>query len=96
MNFLKKLFGKKSDSVQEEPVTSNKSSITLADVQQFDDVCIKINDQMFEGWIVEKTNSTVNVVYTDNNKKLHVENFKLERPLNRTELEQNGKTLILK
>lgn len=96
MNFLKKLFGKKSDSVQEEPVTSNKSNLNLANVQQFDDAFVKIGDQMFEGWVVEKTNSTINVVYTDNNKKLHVENFKLERPLNRTELEQNGKTLILK
>ena len=93
MNIFKKLFSKKSDTVQEQKITSEK--IDLSKIAQFDDAWVKINDSVFEGWVVEKTNNSINIVYADSNNKLHVESFKLERPLNRTVLEQNNKLLIL-
>lgn len=47
MNIFKKLFSKKSDTVQEQKITSEK--IDLSKIAQFDDAWVKINDSIFEG-----------------------------------------------
>lgn len=93
MGFLKKLFGKKSSNTVPETITS--PNITLANLQQFDDVKVKINNDVFEGWVLDRIGNKVNIIYADNNKKLINVSFTLERPLDRTVLEQNNKTLIL-
>lgn len=94
MNIFKKLFNKKIKEVSiEVPV---EKDINLANISQFDDVWIKIGNSIFDGWVVEKIDNTIYVCYTDINNKLADALFTIERPLNRTYIEQNGKVLYLK
>ena len=91
MGFFKRLFSKK-----EEPIPSPSKEISLSDIKQFDDVWIKINDYVCEGWVVSVKNGIINIVYTDKiTKRLEDIIFKIERPLNRNKLEQNNKVLYL-
>lgn len=93
MNIFKKLFGKKIKEPSIE--TPIKKDINLANISQFDDVWVQINGKVFDGWVVEKIENTVCVCYTDENNKLSDALFTIERPLNRTYIEQNGKVLYL-
>lgn len=88
MNLFKWLKPAKSPPV-------NKKKKLLGDIKQFDDVWIKISDTVFEGWITEIVQDKINIVYTDSNKKLQDISFTIERPLDRTILIENEKTLIL-
>ena len=75
--------------VKEEPVKY------LNDIAQFDDVWVGINDKIFEGWVVERKENIVDIIYTNAQHKLVDTTFKIERPLNRESLEQGNKTLYL-
>ena len=68
----------------------------LKDIKQYDDVQIKIEDNIYEGWVVEKKENMVFIVYTDSSGRLIDATFIITRPYNRNRLEQSGKTLILK
>ena len=68
----------------------------LNDIKQYDDVQIKIGDNIYEGWVVEKKENVVFIVYTDSSGRLIDTTFIITRPYNRNRLEQSGKTLILK
>lgn len=68
----------------------------LNDIKQYDDVQIKIGDNIYEGWVVEKKENVVFIVYTDSSGRLIDTTFTIIRPYNRNRLEQSGKTLILK
>ena len=91
MKWLKKIFHK---NIPEKiiPVTNLK---TIVEIKQFDDVWIKIDDFIYEGWVVNNEDNNIYIVYTDKNNKLQDIVFKIERPLNRTILENNRKVLIL-
>ena len=94
MNILKKLFKyiipePKQISIKQEPVKY------LNDLAQFDDVWIGINGKIYEGWVVERKENNVEIVYTNAQYKLVDTNFKIERPLNRESLEQGNKILYL-
>ena len=98
MTWLKKIWNKlfkdyvSESSTVEPPVLKQ---LNLGNVDQFDDVWIQIGDDIFSGWVVERKNAYLSIVYVDNNKKLQDAVFKIERPLNRTVLEQNNKILLL-
>lgn len=90
MGFFKRLFSKKEVS-NPSPV----KELSLSDIKQFDDVWVKINGYVCEGWVLSVENGIISIVYTDSNKRLEETTFKIERPLNRTILEQNNKVLYL-
>ena len=78
------------------PTTSSiLSQINLANVKQFDDIWIKDGNFIFDGWVTKKENNYIYIVYTDNDNKLQEISFKIERPLNRTQIENDNKILYL-
>ena len=94
MNIFKKLFNHitsepKQISIKQEPVKY------LNNLTQFDDVWIGINNEIFEGWVVERKENIVDIIYTNAQHKLVDTTFKIERPLNRESLEQGNKILYL-
>lgn len=94
MNIFKKLFKHitsepKQISIKQEPVKY------LNNLAQFDDVWIGINNEIFEGWVVERKENIVDIIYTNAQHKLIDVSFKIERPLNRESLEQGNKILYL-
>ena len=94
MNIFQKLFKYLTTkpiiiSIKEEPIKS------LNDIAQFDDVWVGINDKIFEGWVVERKENNVEIVYTNAQHKLVDISFKIERPFNRESLEQGNKVLYL-
>lgn len=94
MNIFKKLFKHitsepKQISIKQEPVKY------LNNLAQFDDVWIGINSEIFEGWVVERKENIVDIIYTNAQHKLIDVSFKIERPLNRESLEQGNKILYL-
>ena len=92
MKWLKKIFG-----IKEEPtiVENLKSLKNISQIKQFDDVWIKIDNNIYEGWVTENKENIVYIVYTDDNNKLQDAVFRIERPLTRTTIICNNKTLIL-
>ena len=94
MNIFKKLFKHitpefKQISIKQEPVKY------LNDLAQFDDVWIGINNEIFEGWVVERRENNIDIIYTNAQHKLVDTTFKIERPFNRESLEQGNKILFL-
>ena len=94
MNILRKIFKyiipePKQISIKQEPVKY------LNNLAQFDDVWIGINNEIFEGWVVERKENIVDIIYTNAQHKLIDVSFKIERPLNRESLEQGNKILYL-
>ena len=94
MNIFQKLFKYLTTkpiiiSIKEEPIKS------LNDIAQFDDVWVGINNEIFEGWVVERKENNVEIVYTNAQYKLVDTSFKIERPFNRESLEQGNKVLYL-
>ena len=94
MNIFQKLFKYLTTkpiiiSIKEEPIKS------LNDIAQFDDVWVGINDKIFEGWVVERKENNIEIVYTNAQYKLVDISFRIERPLNRESLEQGNKVLYL-
>ena len=94
MNIFQKLFKYLTTkpiiiSIKEEPIKS------LNDIAQFDDVWVGINGKIFEGWVVERKENNVEIVYTNAQHKLVDTSFKIERPFNRESLEQGNKVLYL-
>ena len=94
MNIFQKLFKyitTKSikNSTKEEPIKY------LNNIAQFDDVWVGINNEIFEGWVVERKENNVEIVYTNAQYKLVDTSFKIERPFNRESLEQGNKVLYL-
>ena len=94
MNILKKLFKyiipePKQIPIKQEPIKY------LNNISQFDDVWIGINNEIFEGWVVERRENNIDIIYTNAQYKLVDTTFKIERPLNRESLEQGNKILYL-
>ena len=75
--------------IKQEPVKY------LNDIAKFDDIWIGINNEIFEGWVVERRENNIDVIYTNAQHKLVDATFKIERPLNRELLEQGNKILYL-
>lgn len=91
MNFFNWLKPRKSPP----KVSKTKTKKILGEVQQFDDVWIKISENVYEGWITEIVQDKIAIVYTDADKHLRDITFKKERPLDRTIVVEENKTLIL-
>ena len=94
MNIFKNIFKHitpklKQASIKQEPTKY------LNDIAQFDDVWVGINGKIFEGWVVERKENIVDIIYTNAQHKLVDTSFKIERPLNRESLEQGNKILYL-
>ena len=94
MNILRKIFKyiipePKQILIKQEPVKY------LNDIAKFDDIWIGINNEIFEGWVIERRENNIDVIYTNAQHKLVDATFKIERPLNRESLEQGNKILYL-
>ena len=94
MNIFKNIFKHitpklKQISVKQEPTKY------LNDIAQFDDVWVGINNEIFEGWVVERKENNIDIVYINAQNKLVDVNFKIERPFNKELLEQGNKVLYL-
>lgn len=92
MNILKKLFNKKLKVLDNQKTFIKKN---IGNIKTFDDVKIKIEDDLFDGWVYGNKSNIIYVVYTDKDNALQYAEFEIIRPLDRTELTQNNKTLIL-
>ena len=81
--FIKKLF---------KPTQSNseKQIKTIKDLQEFDDVWIKEDDELFLGWIYDISRRCITVVYGSG---LSDFKFQIPRPLTLTQIEQGNKIL---
>ena len=82
-------------SISKEKEKSVLSDINIGNIGIFDDVLIKSNDFVYPGWVFDKNNKYITVLYSSGNCLLEAK-FKIERPLDRTEITENNKTLILK
>ena len=63
---------------------------TLKDLDYLDSVWIKEDGEVFEGWVFDFTRRCIIVVYGNDLRDFR---FRLEKPLDRTEIEQDGKIL---
>lgn len=73
------------------PETDQKQKLkTLKDLDILDSVWIKEEGVIFEGWIFDITRRSIIVVY---GKDLRDFRFRLEKPFNRTEIEQDNRIL---
>lgn len=91
MNIFKKLFSKSEDSTE----TNTLMDINLGNVKIFDDVWIQEDDNIYDGWVFAKSSDYITIVYSKKH-GVYDASFKIERPLDRTKITQNNKTLILK
>lgn len=91
MNIFKKLFSKSEDSTE----TNTLTDINLGNVKIFDDVWIQEDDNIYDGWVFAKSSDYITIIYSKKRDVYDV-SFKIERPLDRTKITQNNKTLILK
>lgn len=94
MNIFQRLFKYIVPKPVQVPV-KEESVKCLNDIAQFDDVWVGINGKIFEGWVVERKENIVDIIYTNAQHKLVDTSFKIERPLNRESLEQGNKILYL-
>lgn len=92
MNIFKRLFKSKSKILDDSKTFVNKN---IGNIKVFDDVKIKIENDLFDGWIYGSKSNVIYIVYTDKDDTLQYAEFEITRPLDRTELTQNNKTLIL-
>lgn len=67
-----------------------KKKRTIKDLNIFDSVWIKDEDIIFEGWVFDITRRCIIVVY---GRKLVDFRFRMEKPLDRIEIQQDGKIL---
>ena len=63
---------------------------TIKDLDVFDDVWIKEDNEIYYGWIYEISRRHITVVY-DNAKRDYI--FQIIKPLSNTQLEQDNKIL---
>ncbi len=68
---------------------------TLADIKKFDDVWIKIDDQLFEGWVVERVGDALLIVYSNANNQLIEVRILIKRPYDKTFFKNENITLLL-
>lgn len=75
-----------------KPIQSNNEEQikTIKDLQEFDDVWIKEDDELFLGWIYDISRRCITVVYGSD---LRDFKFQIPRPLNLTQIEQGNKVL---
>lgn len=81
--FIKNLF---------KPTQPNngKQIKTIKDLQEFDDVWIKEDDELFMGWVYDISRRCITVVYGPD---LRDFKFQIPRPLTLTQIEQGNKVL---
>ena len=63
---------------------------TIKDLQEFDDVWIKEDDELFMGWVYDISRRCITVVYGPD---LRDFKFQIPRPLTLTQIEQGNKIL---
>ena len=94
MNIFQKIFKYVTSTPTQDPIKEEPIKC-LNDIAQFDDVWIGINGKIYEGWVVERKENNIEIVYTNAQYKLVDISFRIERPLNRESLEQGNKVLYL-
>ena len=56
----------------------------LSDLNVYDDVWIKDNNNIYEGWVIERSKKFISVIYSDSENKLQDIKFLIDRPLDRS------------
>lgn len=90
MNIFKKIFKESNNSIKSNILTG----INIGNIRIFDDVWIQEDDIIYNGWVFAKSSDYITVIYSKNHDICDAY-FKVERPLDRTKITQNNKTLIL-
>ena len=85
--WLTKLISK----VMKDPEPKKVNLKTVKDLQLMDDVWIKEDDEVYMGWIWDISRRCITVIYGEG---LRDYKFQIQKPLNRTSIEQDGKTLF--
>ena len=90
MSFFGKIFKKKV----EEP-TLSPSKVTISDIKVFDDVYVKIKDDILPGWITERNGNRITVLCENKDKTIFETGFTIKRPLDRDFIDEENKVLYL-
>lgn len=92
---MDKMNFKKLSIKVDTPESNTLTDINLGNVDIFDDVWIEENGNIYDGWVFAKNCDYITIIYSKK-QGVHEASFKIERPLDRTKITQNNKTLILK
>lgn len=78
------------DLFKSNPIKEEINLKTIKDLQEFDDVWIKEDDELFMGWIYDISRRCITVVYGPD---LRDFKFQIPKPLTLTQIEQGNKIL---
>lgn len=70
-------------------------NITINDLKMFDDIYVKINSNVYKGWVINKTVNIVAICYEGDDKKLHEMSFNIKGLYSETIVTNMGNSLIL-
>ena len=56
----------------------------LSELNVYDDVWIQDKNNIYEGWVIERSKKFISVVYSDSDNKLQDIKFLIDRPLDRS------------
>lgn len=56
----------------------------LSELNVYDDVWIKDQENIYEGWVIERSKKFISIVYSDLENKLQDIKFLIDRPLDRS------------
>lgn len=84
MNIFKNLFKPKTVEVK------NKPKKTIKDLDYIDTVWVKEDNVIYNGWVFDITRRCIIVVYGPDQRDFR---FRVDKAFDKTELEQNNKTL---
>ena len=79
---------------KKKEIKESKPKLTIGTLKQYDDVKVLIDDVLYDAWVIDKKHNLVEVTYNDINELPKFIKFRLERPLDRTEITENNITLI--
>ena len=85
--WLTKLISK----VMKNPEPKNVNPKTIKDLQLMDDIWIKEDDDIYMGWVWDISRRCITVVYGED---IRDYKFQIQKPLNRTSIEQDNKILF--
>lgn len=85
--WLTKLIAKFTKSPEQNPIKLK----TVKDLQLMDDIWVKEDGEIYSGWVWDISRRCVTVIYGED---LRDYKFQMQKPLNRTSIEQDNKILF--
>lgn len=77
--------------VMKDSEPKNVNPKTIKDLQLMDDIWIKEDDDIYMGWVWDISRRCITVVYGED---IRDYKFQIQKPLNRTSIEQDNKILF--